>query len=545
MLKLSSVSFSSRLTVPVAFLFSALSVSGQQPGVNQQPSPAAERARKVAADTKKGEEQRAAEKQKVRSLPQCSLTKTNDDCKLVIDRKNPLTPPAIQMYSNQTLTVIVARPKFFERYFLDYQSGQAMLTPDVASSIVQGLLPSLLKLQEISMTEAYLAQPPSSDDCTVDALTVDTFPAEGDPLTKTAAVIQTCAALLAKKAIPIYQALEPYVAPDSIVPSATPATVELVDIQDEIKAFVPLEVALSSRILNIATKFKASTRGKTVDTVQNLTNLQKVIDAVATDLTAYSQRITDLAGYSNGSEPCADLFDSPKGKQKEDESLAHECLFVQSRQDNDTVYNNMVTRSVIYGLDTLNLIANTQQAAPDPTKKKLLTTVTINFADTKATKSVVLPRSALRWEASAGAFFSTLPVRSFSVAPVFTNAVITNKVITVNILHPTVVPFAAANYRLTDDLKRFRWKSNIYLTGAVGINPNTVTADFATGISWSYRALMVSGLAHFGHEVSLTQGLIVGESLGPSFNGTLPTQTHWTTSFAIGLSVRIPSLVGR
>jgi hypothetical protein len=105
-------------------------------------------------------------------------------------------------------------------------------------------------------------------------------------------------------------------------------------------------------------------------------------------------------------------------------------------------------------------------------------------------------------------------------------------------------PFAAANYRITNDLPT-RWKSNIYWTGAVGINPNTVTAHFATGFSVSWRALMVSALAHFGHDVSLTQGLTVGESLGPGFNGSLPTQTHWTTAFAIGLSVRIPSLVGR
>lgn len=511
----------------------------------QQPPPEQANAQGTAEETRKNAENRAAAEQKIRSLPECSITKTNSDCKLVIDRENPLTPPAIQMYSNQTLTVVVARPKFFERYFLDYQSGQATLTPDVASSIVQGLLPSLLKLQEISMIEAYDGQQPTAADCTVDALTVDTFPAEGAELSNTAIVLQTCAGLLAKDAIPIYQALEPYVAPDSMVPSPKAGTVGLNDIQGEIMNFVPLEVALSGRIMNIAAKYKTSTTGKTVDTIQTLTNLQKVIDAVATDLTAYSQRITDLAGYSNGSEPCTNLFDSPKGKQKESEGLAHECLFVQSRQDDDAIYNNMVTRSVVYGLDTLNLVANTQQAAPDATKKKLLTSVTINFADTKATKSVVLPRSALRLEASAGAFFSTLPVRSFSVAPVFTNAVITDKVISENIIHPTVVPFAAANYRLTDDLKHFRWKSNIYLTGAVGINPNTVTADFATGVSWSYRALMVSGLAHFGHEVSLTQGLTVGESLGPGFNGTLPTKTHWTTAFAIGLSVRIPALTGR
>jgi hypothetical protein len=529
----------------VAFLFPVLCASGQEPASDTQPTPEPIRAAKVASDKTSGEEKRAAEKQIVRNLRECSLTKTNTDCKLIIDRENPLTPPTVQMYSNQTLTVIVARPKFFERYFLDYQTGQATLTPDVASSIVQGLLPSLLKAQEIKTEEFNPTQPTTPDPCAVEALKGAALPKEGKELEDAADVLQTCASQLAKKAIPIYQELEPYVAPDSIVPSASPGTVELKDIQADITNFLPFELAVSSRISLISTNLKSSTNAKTVFIMQNLTNLQKAVDAVATDLMAYSQRITDLKGYQNGSGPCADLFDLSKGKDKKNESLDHECLFVQARKDNDTVYDKMVTRSITYSLDTFNLISNSQQAAPDLSKKKLLTSVTISFADTKATKSDILPRSALRWEASAGAFFSTLPVRSFSVAPVFTSGVISDKVIVQNILRPTVVPFAAANYRLTDDLKRARWKSNVYLTGAVGINPNTVSADFATGLSFSFRALMVSALAHFGHDVRLTQGLSVGQSLGASFNGSLPTQTYWTTSFAVGISVRIPALVGR
>jgi hypothetical protein len=201
----------------------------------------------------------------------------------------------------------------------------------------------------------------------------------------------------------------------------------------------------------------------------------------------------------------------------------------------------MVTRTITYALNTYNLVSYSQEATPDPTKKKLLATIAINFADTPK-QSV---RSAFRWEAAAGAFFSSLPVRSFSAAPVFTNGVITDKIVAQNVLHPTVVPFAAGNYRLTNDLPWGRWKSNLYWTGAVGINPNTVTADFATGLSLSWRALMVSGLCHFGHDVRLTQGLTVGESFGASFNGSIPTQTYWTESFALGLSIRVPSLTGR
>ena len=142
-----------------------------------------------------------------------------------------------------------------------------------------------------------------------------------------------------------------------------------------------------------------------------------------------------------------------------------------------------------------------------------------------------------KWEASVGTFFSTLSVRSFS-AP-------SAGVITQNILHPTVVPFAAANYRLTRDLSWTRWRSAAYLTAAIGVNPNTVTADFAAGPSLSWRGLMVSGLWHYGHDTRLTQGFKVGDTLPSSYSGKPPNETFWTSSFAVGIAVRVPSLTGR
>ena len=205
----------------------------------------------------------------------------------------------------------------------------------------------------------------------------------------------------------------------------------------------------------------------------------------------------------------------------------------------------MVTRTGNYFVDTLNLVSNSQQAEPTAANKKLLAPVTLNFADNPS------KASSLRWEASAGAFFSTLPIRSFSVAPVYAagqtpgNIAPTDNIIAQNVLHPTVVPFAAANYRLSNDLGWTRWKSAIYWTGAVGINPNTTSADFASGLSISFRALMLSALWHYGHDVRLTQGLQPNESLGAGFKGSLSTQTYWTSAFAVGVSIRVPSLTGR
>jgi hypothetical protein len=205
----------------------------------------------------------------------------------------------------------------------------------------------------------------------------------------------------------------------------------------------------------------------------------------------------------------------------------------------------MVSRTVTYALDVLNLVANSQESATSPANKRSLGNVALNFADTPATYGGTLPVSLYRWEASAGVFFSTLPVRSFTAAPVYTNQVLTDHVVQESI-RPTVVPFAAANYRLTDDLAWLKWKSNVYWTLAAGVNPNTVTADFATGFSFSWRAAMLSALCHWGHETRLTDGFADGQKLGVGFSGsTLPTESHWVKSFALGISVRVPALTGR
>jgi hypothetical protein len=132
------------------------------------------------------------------------------------------------------------------------------------------------------------------------------------------------------------------------------------------------------------------------------------------------------------------------------------------------------------------------------------------------------------------------------VSPVYNSSgTVTDKQITTSVLRPTVVPFAAANFRVSRDLDWSRWRMAWYATGAVGINPNTLSADFAAGPSLSFRGLVFSALWHYGHDVRLTQGLYVGESLGASSSGTVTTQNYWTNSFAIGVSIRTPPLTGR
>lgn len=489
----------------------------------------------------------------VRSLPRCSVSKTNDECKLIIDRANPVAPPTIQMYSNKRLFLVVKNPKWFERYFLDVQTNQATLSPDVTSSIVQSFFPNF---QKLNLYAVYI--PSTPDPCESPAIMLDPqIQHASDILTP----FQNCLAELAGKAIPIYRQLEPAITPDALTTINNPGDINPTAIQSSIHDFVATEVTVSSRLGAISSN--SSLKGSAVDApaIQQLTDMQKIIDGVASDLLNFSQRLEDLDDYTSGEQPCLNLgvtlgMRKTNSKKKDQPSDNSKCLYIISNSDNDRVYENMVTRTVTYSLDTFNLVSNSQQAAIDPSKKKSLASIAINFADYPNTRPELLkkheilgwPFTALRWEASAGVLFSMLPNRTFSVQPSysFTSGTPTVKDNTIkeSAPVPTPLPFAAANYRLTDDLPG-RWKSNIYWTAAIGINPNTTVAEYATGFSYSYRALMFSALCHFGHGVHLTQGFTTSTDLGSSFSGTIPTKSYWTEAFAFGISVRVPSLTGR
>lgn len=480
--------------------------------------------------------------------PECSLSRTNSSCELVIDRSNPVAPATVQMYSDQQLTVIIKNPLPYERYFLDFTTAQAAVTPDVTSAIVQGLIPSLSKFQGAFGAEVITAGAKPTT-CTV--------PEVSDPGTLPTAVgtvegyvpkFQDCLADLARTAFPIYQHLEPYVAPDSLVP-ATPRSKESLDqIKTDIQGFLKSEADVSGKITAIAGLPLLKNDVPDAPALTKLANLQKAADAIATDLLGYYQRIGDLSaagGSSIGFQNCDGLIDLTDAEKTAEKNTGRklQCVVVQSRQDNERIYQNMTTRTVTYSLDALNLVANSQEAIPLATNKKALATIAINFADTpnKLASGVPdgAPYTALRWEASAGVFFSWLPNRTFTLTepPNTCKASTGTPTVYDCTTRPTPVPFAAANYRLTGDFGN-RWKQNVYATAAVGINPNNTTAEFGAGFSYAWRGFMASPLCHFGHDTRWT-------SMTPGSNGDLPTSSHWTEKLAIGISVRVPSLTGR
>lgn len=547
-----------------AFFAFAFSVNAQQN--TGQPSSNAGRSSDQAASSKKHDQR----------PPKCSLAKTNNSCALILDRKHPIAPPIIQMYSDQSLTVILENPNYFERYFMDYQSGQATLKPDV-SALVPGLLTPLGKFVANFFSET---EPSGAETC--DAFSSDQIPSPTH-VKDIDDDARRCARSLYKAAIPIYRALEPFAArdtatPDSAIPTNpadanenSPCTTSKLKDAEGISAcitdFLKTETAFSVKVSAIPSdpKIKQELTGDPdcddALEIAVLTQLKTGADAIANDLLGYQNRIKDVlpiqkaikaieVAASSQTKVAPDVLAKARAIGFEDDCSGYvklpkgevgPCVVIEVKPDESSMYSGMVSRSISYSLTTYNMISNPQEAVPDPSKKKQLEAITINFADSTAHAI----RSAFRWEGSAGTWFSTLPMRSFTAGPVFTNGTVTNKTILQNVIHPMVIPFAAANYRLTNDLKFSRWKTNLYWTTAAGINPNTVTTDFGTGLSFSYRSLVISNLAHFGHDVRLAQGLTTGESLGAGFNGSIPTHTYWAVSYGFGLSIRIPALTGR
>jgi hypothetical protein len=92
---------------------------------------------------------------------------------------------------------------------MDYQSGQIALAPDVASSIVSGLLTPLKNAEEIHFAEAV------KPDCTIANIGKIT-PTDGPGFTAADAFYTACFAAFLEGARGVYLQLEREVAPDAL-----------------------------------------------------------------------------------------------------------------------------------------------------------------------------------------------------------------------------------------------------------------------------------------------------------------------------------------
>jgi len=213
----------------------------------------------------------------------------------------------------------------------------------------------------------------------------------------------------------------------------------------------------------------------------------------------------------------------------------------------NAISTKLLGRQVTFAVNAVNQISSPATSIPTATQKAAITTITVLYADPI-------------FEVSTGVLFSTLPDRSFSNQTTVTQnpggvPSLGNVVITKTTIRPTVLPFVGANLRLGHD---YLWPDSrrgaVYFTAGVAFNAYNTTAEYVVGPSFSWRSVMVSPLLHIGHDSHLTQGEYVGQiwcnqsgASGsiPMCSGAPPspsTSYHWVPAFALGLSIRIPSV---
>jgi hypothetical protein len=215
--------------------------------------------------------------------------------------------------------------------------------------------------------------------------------------------------------------------------------------------------------------------------------------------------------------------------------IVSSCNSSLSTAPDSTVYTRLLQRQVTCAVNVFNLVANSIASVPSTGQKRTILTITVNYADS-------------RIETSAGVMVSALPSRSFAATPSYSGPppTVSNIVVQETDTRPLIVPFAAVHVRLGSDwLWPDKRRGAIYGTVLVGVNPNTTTADLGAGFSLAWRSLVLSPVAHFAHDVRLTDGFTNGESLGTSFTGSVPTQQFWTTSFGFGIGIRVPLIPNR
>ncbi len=209
-------------------------------------------------------------------------------------------------------------------------------------------------------------------------------------------------------------------------------------------------------------------------------------------------------------------------------------------------YKDILGRQVVFTINAVNNIATPVDSVLASSAKTAIATVTVLYADP-------------RFETSAGAVFSFVHNRTFTnqtitTPPPGSTAMSGDILIFQNKTTPEVVPFVAGHYRIGHDFVLGGRRSAFYGTVWLGLNPYTTLPEYGAGPTFSWRSFMVSALYSRAHEVFLTPGLTVGQTVcsPASTTGMTPppctpappaptTQMRGVNAFAIGLSIRIPT----
>jgi hypothetical protein len=185
---------------------------------------------------------------------------------------------------------------------------------------------------------------------------------------------------------------------------------------------------------------------------------------------------------------------------------------------------------------------------PSPDHKA---TITVTAKDVISGTSTELAKVVVTWRStpfsiSTGILFSTLHNKSYINAPVIVNGVpvldssgkVTTKVTESDTVPSIVTPLIFLNYEILP-LSSANGRFGLHLSGGMGSNLTAKTADYAAGISFRYRDILLTPAVHIGRQNDLTNGVTVGQELGSS-PPALPQSMHFVPKLGFSITYRVP-----
>ena len=435
---------------------------------------------------------------------ECSPSKTNGDCVIIIDRENPSSPLPVRAWPESKVTVRVTKRPLEKIQFDATFTDIPKVDPFVA---IFGSFLTPLK------AVTFLTRTSTNDARLLNEFAVDDLLIRIDKIQKATS-----------------QELE------RLKSGLDNAGNQLRQLQEK-KAgtWTREEVRVARDALILLIKGTATTPGVGLQTpvTGNMQVLREQLDTA----------IKEFAKISNPSQELTNLLNEVVANQAR---LEESFKSVQASQATLLQAANILERLDINNLQTYD--EQTFSSTARDVDRSATIKVSAQDLISKATTNLVTVTiiwGSTHWEMSAGVLFSALINRSFQNTPIIIDgqpstdpAGKINTVVTETSTRPTVVPIFFAHYRLVEASRSGR-RLALLLSGGIGINPYSATADFGAGLTFSYRNFMLTPLLHFGRDLRLTNGLTVGDELGSS-PPALTTERYWVRKFGVAISYRLP-----
>jgi hypothetical protein len=478
--------------------------------------------------------------------------KSPSKCLISIQRSSPITPTAFAVPSGTVVYVALLGTRQNENVAFTVSAAK-VTTPDTGAAVIKNIIPGL---QTITATEPIKPQAVHSGPFSiysapstpteVQTLTNNIQARQNKIITSTNAVLHSV-----QSAATVMTCLSNYEMP---LPSNDDVTIYKMDDND----IPPPTYSCSQQSMIARTEFD-NQKGIAFDLAKRATDMPlRLMDQADLDSVVKSYYLTCLTSFTNMGQDNQDAgrrFCRDYGEVLSTKEALLDTAISDIQKAQDALIQNVQTLD--YWTKGNGAPANVAFKFTTPKHVNMtvaITCVEVVSKTSSAIATVTINQSTNAVVVSTGIGFSNLKFNTYTAAPVIVNGQPildpsgkTTTFVAANATEFSVVaPEALVSYRI-GFLSHFLWETkhcpnncSFLLSGGVGANLTTKTADFDVGPSFQVGGLLITPTVHLGRDTRLADGVTVGQMLGSSPPSSLPTTQSMVVKWGLLLTYSVP-----